>query len=313
MTMFAAADFDWLLSGAILWDVLFCEPTARWHPVVWIGRLIGLLERRLPRRGRPAFISGIGLAVGVPLVTVGVALVVLQLSSEWPALRFGLAVWLLTSSFSIRMLGREAKQIAGALSEGDLSGARHRLSRLCSRDATDLAPHEVAGAAIESVAENASDSFVAPLFWYCLFGVPGALCFRCVNTLDTMVGYRGEYELLGRASARLDDVLCWIPARLTTVLFLVVGVFAGTNPRQGLAVLRKDAQLTSSPNAGVPMAAMAGLLGVSLSKRDEYQLGAEGAPASPAALYVSVRMFYYCVAAATGIALTYLHYEGIPK
>jgi adenosylcobinamide-phosphate synthase len=180
------------------------------------------------------------------------------------------------------MLGAAAERVAAELRAGRIAGARAGLQSLCSRDATELDEPELVGASVESVAENASDSFVAPLFYYALFGLPGAVFYRAVNTLDAMVGYRGQYEYLGKASARLDDVLNFIPARLSTLLLLVAGALLGKNPRLGVAAWRRDAATTASPNAGQPMAAMAGLLGVRLEKRGHYALGDAREPLSPA-------------------------------
>jgi adenosylcobinamide-phosphate synthase len=128
-------------------------------------------------------------------------------------------------------------------------------------------------ATIESAAENASDSFVAPLFWFSLLGLPGAMFYRAVNTLDAMIGYHGRYEWLGKASARLDDLLNWVPARLTATFLLVGGALTGLDAKRGARVLWRDGAKTESPNAGRPMAAMAGLLGVELAKPGHYLLG----------------------------------------
>jgi adenosylcobinamide-phosphate synthase len=155
----------------------------------------------------------------------------------------------------------------------DLAAARAALRSLCSRDAGSLDGALVAAAAVESVAENASDSVVAPLLAYVLLGVPGALFYRTVNTLDAMIGYRGSYEYLGKAAARLDDLLNLVPARLTALLLLVAGWRAGRDWKRGMALRSRDAGRTASPNAGHPMATMAGLLGVQLTKPGAYTLG----------------------------------------
>jgi adenosylcobinamide-phosphate synthase len=175
--------------------------------------------------------------------------------------------------FAARALGDAAREVASALSTGKLERARFGLRSLCSRDPSQLSEAQLVGATIESVAENASDSFVAPLFYYVLFGLPGAVVYRAVNTLDAMVGYRGKYEYLGKASARLDDVLNFVPARLTAALLLCAGALQGKDLRRGWLIWRRDAASTASPNAGRPMAAMAGLLGVRLEKAGHYDLG----------------------------------------
>src|SRR4029077_2094874 len=160
-------------------------------------------------------------------------------------------------------LGAAAHQVSRALARGDLAAARRGLASLCSRDPGALDGPARAAATIESLAENASDSVVAPLFYFALFGIPGAVFYRAVNTLDAMIGYHGRYEYLGKAAARFDDLLNLIPARLTAGLLLAAAAVARANVWDGLRVLRRDHGAPASPNAGWPMAAMAGLLGVS--------------------------------------------------
>ena len=132
----------------------------------------------------------------------------------------------------------------------------------------------MAAAAVESVAENASDSIVAPLFFYAIGGVPAAIAYRAINTLDSMIGYRGELEWLGKCAARLDDVANLIPARLTALLLIVTARLGDGSTARGLAVWARDRARTESPNAGHPMAAIAGALGIELEKPGVYRLGA---------------------------------------
>ncbi|MEM9380911.1 MAG: CobD/CbiB family cobalamin biosynthesis protein, partial [Planctomycetota bacterium] len=146
----------------------------------------------------------------------------------------------------------------------------------CSRDPGSLDASELAGAGISSLAENSCDSYVAPWMWYALLGVPGALAYRAVNTLDAVVGYRGRLERLGKASARLDDVLNVVPARLSACLMIAAGARSSAVARRAWQVTRRDARKTPSPNGGWPMAAMAGLLGVVLAKPGVYRLGDGG-------------------------------------
>src|SRR5207302_5219298 len=138
--------------------------------------------------------------------------------------------------------------------------ARAALRALGGRDASQLDGEALVAGAIQSLAENASDSFVAPLFYYLLAGVPGAVAYRAVNTLDAMIGYRGKYEALGKAAARLDDLANLVPARLTAGLLLLAGWLGGRDVAAGWRVLRRDGAKTPSPNGGRPMAVMAGLL-----------------------------------------------------
>ena len=264
-----------VLLAALLWDRFLGEPPVRLHPVVWMGNAIGWMRARAPASPAAAFAWGALMAVVLPL---GAAL--LSLPVLVPFVGPFIAVWLLTSCFAARGLTDAGLRVAEALRSGDLEAGRAGLGWLCSRDPSALGATEVAAAATESGAENSSDSLVAPLLWYAIGGLPAALAYRCVNTLDAMVGYRGKYEWLGKASARLDDLLNLVPARLTALLLLA----SGGARRRGLQVLWRDRGRTESPNAGWPMAAMAGLVGVSLSKVGHYTLGAGLGPCTPAAL-----------------------------
>ncbi|HUQ02413.1 MAG TPA: adenosylcobinamide-phosphate synthase CbiB [Kofleriaceae bacterium] len=261
-----------ILAAAALVDVAVGEPPNAVHPVVWMGRTTTWLVARAPRRGPMAQLAaGAGIAVVVPATfAAGAALAI----AYAPAIVVG--TWLLKSSAAGRALGRAGLEVARPLARGDLAAGRTALQSLCSRDPSHLDASQVAAAAVESVAENASDSVVAPLFYYALFGLPGAVAYRAVNTLDAMIGYRGRYEYLGKAAARLDDVLNWIPARITAGLLLVAGALSGVSGarvRDGWRILRRDGGATESPNAGRPMATMAGLLGVRLDKVGHYRLG----------------------------------------
>ena len=158
---------------------------------------------------------------------------------------------------------------------GDLAAARAALARdLVSRRTEDLAEGQVASAAVESVAENLTDGFVAPLCFFLAFGLPGALVYRAINTADAMLGYReGTLEEFGKLAARLDDVLNLIPARLSAGAIVLAAPFGGGDARRAFTVMRRDQGLTASPNAGWTMAAMAGGLGVAIEKAGAYRLG----------------------------------------
>jgi len=164
-----------------------------------------------------------------------------------------------------------ALRCAASLEEGNLEQARANLRWLVSRDTSNLTPGDIAAAVIESVAENTSDSIVAPLLAFVFFGLPGAFLYRAANTLDAMIGYHGEYEYAGKIAARFDDFLNIVPSRLTGILFCLA---AGPNWLPALSATRRDHRLTASPNAGWPMSAVAGALDVSLTKQGHYTLNA---------------------------------------
>jgi adenosylcobinamide-phosphate synthase len=278
VTAFALA----ALATALVFDEALGEPPAAVHPVVWMGRTIALAERLSPTRGRLAqLVAGTAMAIAIPASFAAAAWALdrwLRTFGLVGAIACGIA---LKPTFALRALGIAARCVRDAVARRDVEAGRLRLRALCSRDASALDGEALVAATVESIAENASDSFVAPLFWFALFGLPGAVFYRAVNTLDAMIGYHGRYEWLGKASARLDDVLNWVPARATAVLLLASGVVLGRDSRRGARVLLRDGSRTESPNAGRPMAAMAGLLGVELTKDGHYRLGDAVHPLEP--------------------------------
>jgi adenosylcobinamide-phosphate synthase len=264
------------LGGAAVMDAWVRLPSA-WHPVAWFGRLAQLAIDRAPRASKAAaFCSGVVLALGLPALAVGVVSALLIGLGGIRVGVFGLQVIVVYACVCLYGLLDAARQLAAALDVG-LPAARERLRWLCSRDPSQLDEPGLVNGAVESLAENLSDSVVAPLFFLCCFGLPGAVMYRAVNTLDAMIGYRGRYEWLGKASARLDDVLNWLPARLTALLLWLAALSCNRAQQldlaRGLRVWWADHARTPSPNGGHPMAMAAGLLGVQLDKPETYVLG----------------------------------------
>jgi adenosylcobinamide-phosphate synthase len=263
-----------LLGLAVVFDVAMGEPPAAVHPVVWMGRAIAFCERLLIARGRIAqFVAGGAMAVCIPALFAFIAWHVDAILHGHPLLGIVVGAFLLKTTFALGALVRAAWAVREAVSLDHIDEARIGLRALCSRDASTLTAPELVAATIESLAENASDSFVAPLFWFALCGLPGAMFYRAVNTLDSMVGYHGRYEWFGKVAARLDDAMNFVPARLTAWLLISGGALAGFDVLRASRVLARDGALTESPNAGRPMAAMAGLLGLELAKAGHYRLG----------------------------------------
>ena len=263
-----------LLVLAVLLDWFAREYPNAIHPVVWIGWAVKTLLRLAPTAGWWAqFFFGMLLVAVLCGLTGAAAVLAMMLAREHIAAQIIVGTFLLKGSFALHELGRAAYRVTDPIKRNDLPAAREALRSLCSRDPTQLEARELLAGTVESLAENASDSFVAPLFYYLLFGVAGALVYRAINTMDAMIGYRGKYEALGKAAARLDDAANWVPARLTAWLLLLAGWLCGQSFRDGWRILRRDGCKTASPNAGKPMAAVAGLLGVQLEKKDAYVLG----------------------------------------
>ena len=259
---------------ALLLDRLAGEPPARWHPVAWMGRLLGAPQAALERQpARRAFVLGT-LAWTCAAASAAVMGWAIE-RTLWRLLQpqSGPGAWLLTSlalgvllkpMLAWRMLRDEVLGVEEALRQHGLAAGRLRLSRLVSRNTAALDEALVRESAIETLAEKLNDSVVAPLFWFALAGLPGAALYRLANTADAMWGYRDQREWMGKTAARADDLLSWLPARLTALALL---------PRPGCwAVLRRQARRTPSPNGGWPMGALALRLGVRLRKPGVYHL-----------------------------------------
>ncbi|GAC1430420.1 MAG: adenosylcobinamide-phosphate synthase CbiB [Ktedonobacteraceae bacterium] len=262
------------------------EPPAICHPVIWYGKVIHWLEQSAPQRSMLQFLYGAGmLVVAVPVALVPALCVQMMVKELRTSMRKqGVTrVALLLSSllegvalkpfFALHLLVISGSEVRLALEQEDLDAARSALQALVSRDRSHLTPSLVAAAAVESLAENLSDSVVAPLLYYLVLGIPGAAAYRLFNTFDSMVGYHGRYEYLGKAAARLDDVLNLLPSRLTALLIIACAPLFGGETRRAWRIWRRDARKTASPNAGHPMAACAGALGIQLEKVGSYTLG----------------------------------------
>jgi adenosylcobinamide-phosphate synthase len=256
-----------LIAGHAL-DRLFGDPQ-RWHPVAGFGRAAGRLEQRLYADRRAAGVAYAAVAVGVP-VLAGAA--VERATRRWPLVTGVITAAATWAVLGGRSLVHEAEAVADHLGTEDLAAARSQVGRLVGRDTAELDESEIARAAVESVAENSSDAVVAPLLWGAVAGLPGLLGYRAVNTLDAMVGHRSaRYQRFGWGAARLDDLVNWVPARVSAALAALGAAWVSGSPKQAVAVVIRDAAAHPSPNAGVVEAAYAGALGVQLGGRNTYQ------------------------------------------
>ncbi|GED22075.1 adenosylcobinamide-phosphate synthase CbiB [Halomonas halmophila] len=258
---------------ALCLDLLLGDPSWLPHPVVGMGRCIARLERAWnqgsaeTRRRR-----GIWLAVVVVGGTWTLAWCLLTVLA-WisPSLALAAELALLATAFATRGLSEAARAVADPLRRGDLPAARHALSRIVGRDTDTLGESGLSRGAVESVAENTVDGITAPLCWALLGGAPLALAYKAVNTLDSMVGYRHpRYEAFGWASARLDDLVNWVPARLTVMAMWLSAWVIGGRTHGAMAATWHAAPRHPSPNAGWPEAMVAHLLGVQLGGLNHY-------------------------------------------
>jgi len=214
---------------------------------------------------------------------------------------------LLKTTFSVRLLHKEAGLVRGHLDRGDMEQVRARMPSLVSRDPSELTAEQATAATVESVSENINDSFLATWLFFALFGLPGAFAYRMINTLDSMIGYRGVYEHVGKASARLDDLVNLVPARLAGLLLVLAsGFLPGQQIGRAWRTMWQHHGRTQSPNAGWTMSGMAGALGVQLQKVDPdvgYQLGEPERPIEPQDISRAVQSMYLVAAFALAIAL----------
>ena len=275
---------------AIAIDRLLGEPPLRWHPVAWMGRWLAWAGERLaPRVGEARVLSDARVFWFAALSWCAAAaafFAVAWLFQDWVLTQ---PVWLAALALGLflkpllawAMLHDEVLAVERALGES-LDAGRAQLARLVSRDVSALSAHQVRESAIESLAENLNDSVVAPLFWFVLLGLPGAVLFRFANTADAMWGYPGvrggrDWQWAGKWAARADDVLAWVPARITAAL---IALPAGHTAGPGR--LWVEAARTPSPNGGWPMAAMALALRVQLRKPGIYTMNPDGRTPEPA-------------------------------
>jgi adenosylcobinamide-phosphate synthase len=286
---------------ALAVDRLFGEPPQWLHPVVGMGRFLGLFRlTALPPAagfiaGALAWLLGAAGVAALAVVAETGLIQLLQPWSGWPALLVTAALLglLLKPLLAWRMLADEVTAVEAALAQS-LDAGRAQLARLVSRDTATLTATEVREAAIETLAENLNDSVIAPLFWFAIAGLPGAAVYRFANTADAMWGYRDEREWCGKWAARTDDALSWLPARLTALMLMP----------PSLHTLLREARRTPSPNSGWPMAAMALRLGLSLGKPGVYRLNAAGGAPGPNHLLAARRLAAQALAPATLILAT---------
>ena len=261
-----------LFGAILLLDLLLGDPHGWPHPIVWIGRLIERLEGWLRDTVQPVRLAGILLVLLTLLGTGFSAALLLKLAGVFSAwLAWLVSLWLGWSCLALRSLDRESRVVIDELEAGDLPGARQALAQIVGRETGGLDEEGVLKATLETVAENASDGVIAPLFYLLLGGPILALLYKAASTLDSMVGYKNEkYREFGWAGARLDDLLNLIPARLTGLLLVIAAFPLQLNGWEALRIMVRDAGKHASPNAGWPEAAVAGALGIQLGGAATY-------------------------------------------
>jgi len=270
-----------IVAFALLLDFLVGDPKTKYHPTAWIGKLIASLVPFTKSNSiRKELIGGI-LLVSVIVVTVCTVLVVLDigislLTIDIVSLIVSIAVGsiLLKTTIAIRGMQKHALAVVDAVEKGDLGSARNHLSMIVKRDTKNLDKNHILSGVLESVSENTVDGITGPLFYYAIFGLPGAFVYRAINTVDSMIGYKTTlFKNVGWFGAKCDTVLNYAPSRLTGLVMILGALILGYNWKESLYIMRRDSGKLESTNAGFPMAALAGALGTRLEKMDYYTIG----------------------------------------
>ena len=263
----------YVIAAAFVLDLALGDP--RWlpHPIIWMGNAISFFERRLRALMKSPFVAGLCFALFLIGLTALLSTAVVALAQRiHPLVGLGVQALLLFYCFSVKSLVQAARDVSRPLKAGNLVEARRMVGMIVGRETHSLDGPAVTRATVETVAENFVDGFLSPLFFALVFGVPGALTYKMINTLDSMVGYKNDkYILFGRAAARIDDLANFIPARLSVaVISLAAALVSPALGRRALETVRADGRAHKSPNAGFPEAAFAGSLGVRMGGPNVY-------------------------------------------
>ncbi len=265
------------LGLALAWDRYLGEPPADLHPVVWMGEAAKQLMGKPTGDPEEDFARGLIAALALPVASAAAgALIMRDLRKAGPLAELIGGAFLLKSSFSIRAMEEHARRVEEPLRSGDIEAARKAVSMIVSRDVSELDASGIANTAVGSITENITDSVTGPLLAYALFGIPGALAYRAINTMDSMYGYHGEYEYLGKTAARLDDAAAYVPARIAGATVIAAAEALGMDAPAAEKTMLEQHTRTPSPNSGWPIGAAAGALGVEIEKAGYYKLGPPG-------------------------------------
>lgn len=326
MTDFAVTEFtmaEFILAAwlGFLLDCIIGDPQGWWHPVRSIGWLIGALEaplrRIFPKTKGGELAAGAVLVCCVTAITSAAAFFLLLAAGRiHPVLRMALMGIMCGQILAAKSLKTESMNVYRALKAGDTKKARYAVSMIVGRDTDSLTVDGITKAAVETVAENTSDGVIAPLCWMLILGPVGGFFYKAVNTMDSMVGYKNQqYLYFGRAAARLDDLVNWIPARLTALLFVLAAwILPGFDGAESWRIWRRDRRCHKSPNSAQGEAACAGALGIQLAGDAWYfgilhkkpTIGDAGRPVEAEDIARANRLMYtaFILALTAGTALT---------
>jgi len=283
-----------ILVSALLIDLVFGEPPVKIHPTVWMGNVIAYFKLKI-RGGPPKREKIMGVLMG--LLVIMLFAVPVHFSLLWVQHRLGQLGYIIVSSivlkstFAIKCMKQFTSPIADALLQEDVEQAKRFLPYIVRRDPSTFGKRHIISATVETIGEGTVDGITSPLFYYAFFGVPGAVAYRVVNTLDSMGGYRDPKHInLGWFSAKLDTIANYVPARLTAILMVVSALLLRENWRGSWGIMKRDKNVTDSPNAGWTMSSSAGMFNVQLEKPGYYALGDNNDELSPDHIYRALRI-----------------------
>ena len=270
-----------IIGFAILIDLIFGDPKNRYHPTAWIGTLIAKFTP-LAKHQNPIFekIGGVLIIVIISSIVIllllsldfGISLIFTDYLSLIVSVLIG--AMLLKTTIAIRGMEKHAINVLESLENNNLNMARNHLSMIVKRNTTNLDKNHVLSGVLESISENTVDGITGPMFYYAFFGLPGAFFYRIVNTADSMIGYKNDlFKNLGWFTATCDTILNYIPSRLTGLMMIISAAILHNNWRHSYKIMMRDGKKTESPNAGYPMAALAGALETKFEKINHYKLG----------------------------------------
>ncbi|MDC0211801.1 cobalamin biosynthesis protein [Candidatus Nitrosopelagicus sp.] len=270
-----------IIGLAILLDLILGDPKNRYHPTAWIGNLIGIITTRMRNENQNLEKFGGIFTVLIPVSVSTVILLSLQFSIDLINIDFlsilvsiisGIILFKLT--IAIKGMERHALAVLDAVEKNDLNKARTNLSMIVKRNTKNLDKNHILSGTLESLSENIVDGITGPMFYFAISGLPGAFAYRIVNTVDSMVGYKTQmFKNLGWFGANCDNILNYIPSRLTGLTIVLGSMLLGHDWKNCYEIFKRDGKKTDSPNAGYPMAAFAGALGTKFEKIEHYSLG----------------------------------------
>jgi len=269
-----------VIAFALALDFSLGDPKNKFHPTAWIGKLIARLVPFAKNSHRER-LTGILLVLLVSSIVIAL-LVLLDVGlSSIPLADFVVLIvsaaiggLLLKMTIAVRGMEQHAIAVVDAVEKNNLDDARTKLSMIVKRNTKNLDKNHIMSGVLESVSENTVDGITGPLFYFGLLGIPGSFAYRIINTFDSMIGYRTSlFSNLGWFAAKCDQILNYIPARITGLVMILGAMMLGINWKASYQIMRRDSTKTSSPNAGYPMAALAGALGTKFEKIDHYTIG----------------------------------------